>query len=228
MNLGCWLAVPFWETLTALRCRDSMHTKDRRRLRFRETLTALRGCSSVSVKNWVWMPRTRHCTSSNYLRIWRGLKTLGSRWTGHVARMEEGRSVFKILTDKPTRKIQLGRLKSGWEDNVRTDFKEIAACARNLGWFSSGYIGYILMVLFFNPNSPLLCFRYHIVSMLFLVYLIFFCHGFHWNNNFGNLSSLIINTGLDNLLQFILVYSLLPPCIPCLVILLVRIIFQLL
>ena len=24
------------------------------------------------------------------------------RWAGHVARMEEGRSVFKILTGKPT------------------------------------------------------------------------------------------------------------------------------
>jgi hypothetical protein len=24
------------------------------------------------------------------------------RWTGHLARMEEGRRAFKILTDKPT------------------------------------------------------------------------------------------------------------------------------
>ena len=28
---------------------------------------------------------------------------------GHVARMEEGRSAFKILTDKPTGKRLLGR-----------------------------------------------------------------------------------------------------------------------
>jgi len=26
------------------------------------------------------------------------------RWAGHVARMEEGRSAFDILTDKPTGK----------------------------------------------------------------------------------------------------------------------------
>ena len=31
------------------------------------------------------------------------------RWAGHVARMEEERSAFKILTGKPTRKRTLGK-----------------------------------------------------------------------------------------------------------------------
>ena len=31
------------------------------------------------------------------------------RWAGHVARMEEDRSAFKILTGKPTGNIPLGR-----------------------------------------------------------------------------------------------------------------------
>ena len=31
------------------------------------------------------------------------------RWTGHVARMEEGRSALKILPGKPTGKRPLGR-----------------------------------------------------------------------------------------------------------------------
>ena len=31
------------------------------------------------------------------------------RWAGHVARMEEGRNAFKILTGKPTGKRPLGR-----------------------------------------------------------------------------------------------------------------------
>ena len=34
---------------------------------------------------------------------------LSMRWTGHVARMEEVRSAFKILTGKPTGKRPLGR-----------------------------------------------------------------------------------------------------------------------
>ena len=33
------------------------------------------------------------------------------RWAGHVARMKEGRSAFKILTGKPKGKRPLGRLK---------------------------------------------------------------------------------------------------------------------
>ena len=47
------------------------------------------------------------------------------RWAGHVARMEEGRSAFKIVTAKPTGKRLLGRPRRRWEDNIRMDLKEI-------------------------------------------------------------------------------------------------------
>ena len=39
------------------------------------------------------------------------------RWAGHVARMEEGRSSFKILTSKPTGKRPLERPRRRWDDN---------------------------------------------------------------------------------------------------------------
>ena len=39
------------------------------------------------------------------------------RWAEHVARMEEGRSAFKILTGKPTGKRPLGRPGRRWEDH---------------------------------------------------------------------------------------------------------------
>ena len=39
--------------------------------------------------------------SPNIVRV---IKSRRLRWAGHVARMEEGRSVFKILTGKPTGK----------------------------------------------------------------------------------------------------------------------------
>ena len=45
------------------------------------------------------------------------------RWAGHVARMEEGRFAFKILTGKPIGKIPVGRPASRWEDNIRIDLK---------------------------------------------------------------------------------------------------------
>ena len=63
------------------------------------------------------------------------IKSRRLRWAGHVARMEEGRSAFKILTGKPTGKIPLGRPMRKWEDNIRMDLKEIGINTRN--WIDS-------------------------------------------------------------------------------------------
>ena len=46
-------------------------------------------------------------------------------WAGHVARLEEDRSAFKMLTGKPTGKRPLGRPRRRWEDNFRIDLSEI-------------------------------------------------------------------------------------------------------
>ena len=46
--------------------------------------------------------------SPNIVRV---IKSIRLRWAGHVARMEEGRSAFKMLTGKPTGKRALGRPK---------------------------------------------------------------------------------------------------------------------
>ena len=54
---------------------------------------------------------------------------------GHVARMEEGRSAFKILTGKPTGKRPLWRPRRIWEDNIIMYLKEIGINARN--WVDS-------------------------------------------------------------------------------------------
>ena len=52
------------------------------------------------------------------------IKSIRMRWAGHVARMEEGRSAFTILTGKPTGKRPLERPRRRWEDNIRTDLKK--------------------------------------------------------------------------------------------------------
>ena len=49
----------------------------------------------------------------------------------HIARMEEGRSVFKILTGKPTGKRLSGRPRRRWDDNIRMNPKEIHINTRN-------------------------------------------------------------------------------------------------
>ena len=59
------------------------------------------------------------------------IKSRRLRCAGHVARMEEGRSAFKILTDKLTGKRPLGRPRRRWEDNIRMDLEEIGINAGN-------------------------------------------------------------------------------------------------
>jgi len=63
------------------------------------------------------------------------IKSIRLRWTGHVARMEEGRSAFKILTGKPTGKRPSGRPRRRLEDNIRMDLEEISINAGN--WVDS-------------------------------------------------------------------------------------------
>ena len=55
--------------------------------------------------------------------IVRVIKSRGLRWAGHVARMEEGRSAFKILKDNPTVKRPSGRLRRRWENDIRMELK---------------------------------------------------------------------------------------------------------
>ena len=53
--------------------------------------------------------------SPNTVRV---IKCRRLTWAGHVARMEEGRSAFKILTGTPIGKRPLGRPRHRWEDNI--------------------------------------------------------------------------------------------------------------
>ena len=66
------------------------------------------------------------------------IKTRKLRWAGHVARMEVGRSDFKILTGKPTGKRPLGRPRRRWEDNIRMDLDGIGINAGN--WIDSAQV----------------------------------------------------------------------------------------
>ena len=64
---------------------------------------------------------------SNIVRV---IKSRRLGWAGHVARTEEGRNVFKILTGKPTGNRPLVKTKRRWEINIRMDL-EIGINLRN-------------------------------------------------------------------------------------------------
>ena len=60
--------------------------------------------------------------SPNIVRV---VKSRRIRWAGHVARMGEGRGVYRVLVGKPEGKRPLGRPRRRWEDNIKMDFQEM-------------------------------------------------------------------------------------------------------
>ena len=61
-------------------------------------------------------------SSPNIVRL---IKSRRMRLAGHVARVEEGRGVHKVLVGKPEGKRPVGRPRSRWEDNIKMDLQEV-------------------------------------------------------------------------------------------------------
>jgi len=47
------------------------------------------------------------------------------RWARHVARMGDGRGVYRAVAGKPERKGSLGRPRRRWEDNIKLDLQKV-------------------------------------------------------------------------------------------------------
>jgi hypothetical protein len=62
--------------------------------------------------------------------IVRMIKSRRMRWSGHVARMGEGRGVYRVLV-RPKSKRPLGRPGRRWEDNIKMDLREIGIDGTN-------------------------------------------------------------------------------------------------
>jgi len=43
------------------------------------------------------------------------------RWVGHVARIVDTSGVYRVLLEKPGRKIALGRLRYKWACNIKME-----------------------------------------------------------------------------------------------------------
>jgi len=50
---------------------------------------------------------------------------------GHVAHMEEGRGVYRVLVERPEGERPLGRHRRRWEDNIEMDLTEIGIDVAN-------------------------------------------------------------------------------------------------
>jgi hypothetical protein len=67
-------------------------------------------------------------SSPNIVRV---IKSRKMRWAGHVARIGEGRGVYRVLVGKPEGKRPLGRPRTRWDDNIKLDLKEIGIDGAN-------------------------------------------------------------------------------------------------
>jgi hypothetical protein len=61
-------------------------------------------------------------SSPNIVRV---IKSRRMSWAGHVARMGEGRGVYKVLVGRPEGKRPLGRPRRRWEDNIKMELRDI-------------------------------------------------------------------------------------------------------
>jgi hypothetical protein len=62
--------------------------------------------------------------------IVRVVKSRRMRWAGHVARMGEGRGVYRVLVGKPEGKTPFGRPRRRWEDNIKMEWEGVVVT----GW----------------------------------------------------------------------------------------------
>jgi hypothetical protein len=67
-------------------------------------------------------------SSPNIVRV---IKSRRMRWAGHVARMREGRSVYRVLVGRSEGKRPLGRPRRRWEDNIKMSFREVGIDGAN-------------------------------------------------------------------------------------------------
>jgi hypothetical protein len=59
------------------------------------------------------------------LNIVRVIKSRRMRGAGQVARLGEGRGVYRVSVGRPEGKRPLGRPRRRWEDNIKLDLREI-------------------------------------------------------------------------------------------------------
>jgi hypothetical protein len=82
-------------------------------------------------------------SSPNFVRV---IKSRRMRWAGHVARMGEGRGVYRVLVGRPEVKRPLGRPRRKWEDNIKMDLREIGIDGENWIQLDQDWIQWLAFV----------------------------------------------------------------------------------
>jgi hypothetical protein len=78
--------------------------------------------------------------------IIRQIKSRRMRWAGHVARMGQGRNVYRVLVGKPEGKRPVERPRGRWEDGIKMDLRKIGwgGVWSGFSWIRIGTVGGLL------------------------------------------------------------------------------------
>jgi hypothetical protein len=81
---------------------------------------------------FIYFPKKFHCAirvlSPIIVRV---INSRRMRYVGHVARLEEGRGVYRLLVGRPEGKRPLGRPRRTWENNIKMDLRTIGIDGAN-------------------------------------------------------------------------------------------------
>jgi hypothetical protein len=113
----------------------SLTLRDERRLRVFENrvLRRIFGCKRDEVTGeWRKLHNEELHDLYSSPNIGRVMKSRIIKWAGHVARIEDERSVYRVLVGKPEGKRPLWRSRCRREDNIKMDLQEVG-CG-DMGW----------------------------------------------------------------------------------------------
>jgi hypothetical protein len=74
------------------------------------------------------MEKVAQCGASKFFSspdVIRQIKSRRMRWAGHVARMGEGRNMYRVLVGNPEGKRPLERKRSRWKGGIKLDIRVI-------------------------------------------------------------------------------------------------------
>jgi hypothetical protein len=104
-------------------------------------LVVLYGCETWSLtlreEDVLWRKFHNDKLHSLYFstNIFRVIKSRRMRWAVNVARMVEGRSVYRVLVGSSEGNRSLGRPRRKWEDNIKMDLRETGIDGANWIYF---------------------------------------------------------------------------------------------
>jgi hypothetical protein len=77
--------------------------------------------------------------------IIRQIKSRRMKWAGHVARMGEGRNVYRVLVGTPEGRRTLERPRRRWDNGIKMDLREIGwRVWSGFTWLRIGTVGELL------------------------------------------------------------------------------------